>query len=105
MSPGRDVVKVSAAYKACRGIGNKKPTLAVPERVVIIQRYLVYRQSPKKDAPVLLFKSLYPNDCSKDQKSSDVHPKRGNCGLIFPESSSLPGRFFLGLSEEVCPEA
>ena len=57
------------------------------------------------DAPVLLFKSLYPNDYSKDKKSSDVYPKRGKIGLVFPESSSLPGRFFLGLSEEVCPEA
>ena len=36
---------------------------------------------------------------------TEIHPERGNCGLVFPKSSSLPGRFFLGLSEEVCPVA
>lgn len=37
--------------------------------------------------------------------ASESHPDRGNSSLIYPGISSLPGRFFLGLSEEVCPEA
>ena len=102
MSPGRDVVKISAAYKACRGIGNKKPTLAMPERVIIL-RYLCVLQ--KLDALLLGFTSFYPNDCSVGKHASESHPDRGNSSLIYPEISSLPGRFFLGLSEEVCPEA
>jgi len=54
----------------------------------------------------LVFKSFYPNDCSEGIRAcTEIHPKRGKIGLVFPESSSLPGRFFLGLSEEVCPVA
>lgn len=48
VSPGRDVVKISAAYKACRGIGNKKPTLAMPERVVILHQRLIYQAESEK---------------------------------------------------------
>ena len=90
--------KVSAAYKACRGLGNKKPILAVPERVIICVHL-------KLSALLLGFMSFYPNDCSVGSYASKFHPDRGNSSLIYPGISSLPGRLFLGLSEEVCPEA
>ncbi len=59
----------------------------------------------KMDALLLGFTSFYPNDCSVGKHASESHPDRGNSSLIYPGTSSLPGRFFLGLSEEVCPEA
>lgn len=59
----------------------------------------------KLGALLLGFTSLYPNDCSAGKHASESHPDRGNSSLIYPGISSLPGRFFLGLSEEVCPEA
>jgi hypothetical protein len=57
------------------------------------------------DALLLGFTSFYPNDRSVGKNASEFHPDRGNSSLIYPGISSLPGRFFLGLSEEVCPEA
>jgi len=81
---------------------NKKPTPAKPERVIILRELCVLR---KLDALLLGFTSLYPNDCSVGKHASESHPDRGNSSLIYPGISSLPGRFFFGLSEEVCPEA
>ncbi len=59
----------------------------------------------KLDALLLGFTSFYPNDCSVGKLASEFHSDRGNSSLNYPKNSSLPGRFFLGLSEEVCPEA
>jgi len=83
-------------------LSNKKPTPAMPERVILCGIFMCSRNW----AHYCLDLRRFTQTTARLAKyASEIHPERGNSSLIYPGSSSLPGRFFLGLSEEVCPEA